>query len=154
MNIETMCTQSCGGDSYRRLLSLPTRPKRASVRRVLFVSRGSGREPPTQEKKAPPRLTYENHGIKFGQGVERVLQSLPKEMTYKLDGDDATLPSPDIDLDPIAYGKALCSLLDIPVCKTEGGLLGSIHIMMMAYSALTAKNDTGGAEEDVLGGCC
>ena len=52
MDAETMvCTRSCGGGSYWRPLSLPTRPKRASVRRVSFVCRQSVRKPPTQKKK-------------------------------------------------------------------------------------------------------
>ena len=39
--------------SYWRPLSLPTRPKRASVRVFCSYGRQSVREPPTQEKKAP-----------------------------------------------------------------------------------------------------
>ncbi|EJK47575.1 hypothetical protein THAOC_33695, partial [Thalassiosira oceanica] len=77
-----------------------------------------------------------------------VLQSWPKEMTDKLDGGNTALPSPDIDLDSREYGKALCSLLDIPFGENEG-LLDSIHIMMMAYSALTEYPK--GAEEGL--GC-
>ncbi|EJK60114.1 hypothetical protein THAOC_19597 [Thalassiosira oceanica] len=93
------------------------------------------------------RLLCKHSGNKCQQeDVNRVLQSWPKEMTDKLAGGNTNLPSPDIDLDSREYGKALCSLLDIPVCENEG-LLDSIHIMMMAYSALlTVKKMT--LEED------
>ena len=40
MNAEIMSTRLCGGASYRRPLSLPTKPKGASARRFMFVCVG------------------------------------------------------------------------------------------------------------------
>ena len=74
----------------------------------------------SQQTHSSHLLCKDNECNKYKQGVDRVLQSWPKEMVEKPAGGSITLPSPDIDLDSREYGKVLCSLLDIPVCETEG----------------------------------
>ena len=135
---------STGGDIVRSINNLPA--NKAEI--ILWVQCVDSRQ--TRSSHFP----CEHNHNKYKQGVDRVLQSWPKEMVEKPAGGSITIPSPDIDLDSREYGKVLCSLLDIPVCETEG-LLDSLHIMMKAYSDLTTKNhDTGrGRGKDVFVDC-